>query len=162
MSISIAIRLSAAGMVLMANAAWAAPLTSPANVYAGPSPKWGVIATIPAGADVQVLNCGGGWRGDWCKVRYGDTKGYVDAGVLAPSGANNVVVAPVATTELANLYKGPGSKYRVVAVVPGGSTVNKGGCVAGWQTHWCLVNFDGKVGYIEEGLLERQGALFPF
>jgi uncharacterized protein YraI len=160
MSLTSLLRLAAASVAFAASAALAAPITSPANVRMGPSPKLPVIAVIPAGADVTVLNCGGGWRRDWCKVAYGQTTGYVAAGVLAPSG-NNVVIAPVVTTELANLYKGPGVNYRVIGTVPGGSTVNKGGCVAGWQAHWCQVNYDGKVGYMMENLLERQGAMFP-
>lgn len=161
MTSSAIIRLLAAPIVLMTSAALASPVTSPANLRSGPYRHSPVIATIPAGADVTVLNCGGGWKRDWCKVSYGSTSGYVAAGVLAPSGNNDVVVAPVVTTELANLYKGPGVKYPVVGTVPGGSRVNKGGCVAGWQTRWCQVNYDGKVGYMMEGLLEREGALFP-
>lgn len=154
------LRLAAVGATFMAGAALAAPVTSPANVRSGPSSKWPVVAVIPAGADVQLLNCGGGWKRDWCQVSYGQITGYVAAGVLAPSG-NKVIVAPVVTTELANLYKGPGVKYPVITAVPGGSRVNKGGCVAGWQTRWCQVNYDGKVGYMMEGLLEREDALFP-
>lgn len=160
MMFSSLLRLAALPAAFAASAALAAPVSSPANVRSGPSTKWPVVATIPAGADVTVLNCGGGWRRDWCKVAYGATKGYVAAGALAPSG-NNVVVAPVVTTELANLYKGPGVRYPVIAAVPGGATVNQGGCVAGWQTRWCQVNYDGKVGYMMENLLQRQGALFP-
>ncbi len=154
-------RLAALSTAMAASAAMASPVTSPANLRYGPYKNSGVMATIPAGADVTVLNCGGGWRRDWCKVAYGGMKGYVAAGVLAPSGANNVVVAPVVTTELANLYKGPGVKYPVIMAVPGGARVNKGGCVAGWQTRWCQVNYDGKVGYMMENLLEREGSLFP-
>lgn len=152
--------LAAIFLPLLTSVAWAAPVTSPANVRSGPGVKWPVVATIPAGADVQVLQCGGGWKRDWCKVSYGQTSGYVAAGVLAPSG-NNVVVAPVVTTELANLYKGPGMKYPVIGAVPGGATVNKGACYGGWKASWCIVNYDGKVGYMMENLLQRQGALFP-
>lgn len=155
------LRLTAVPLAFAASAALAAPVTSPANVRSGPSAKWPVIATIPAGADVQVLNCGGGWKRDWCRVAYGQTTGYVAAGVLAPSGANNVVIAPVVTTELANLYAGPGTKYPVISAIPGGATVNKGGCVGGWQTSWCQVNFNGKSGYMMENLLQRENALFP-
>ncbi|GLI92974.1 SH3 domain-containing protein [Methylocystis echinoides] len=154
------LRLAAVPAAFLATAAFAAPVSSPANLRSGPYPRSPVIATIPAGADVTVLNCGGGWRRDWCKVAYGQTKGYVAAGVLAPSG-NNVIIAPVVTTELANLYKGPGVKYPVIEAVPGGARVNKGGCVAGWQTRWCQVNYDGKVGYMMENLLQREGELFP-
>lgn len=149
-------RLAGLTIAFLASAAQASPVTSPANVRSGPSPKWPVIATIPAGADVQVLQCGGGWKRDWCQVSYGQIKGFVGAGVLAPSG-NNVVVAPVVTTALANLYKGPGTKFPVIAAVPGGVTVSKGACSASW----CQVNYDGKVGYMMENLLQREGALFP-
>lgn len=155
------LRIAALSTTLAAGAALAAPVTSPVNVRSGPSARWPVIAIIPEGADVQVLNCGGGWKRDWCRVAYGNTKGYIAAGALAPSGANKVIVAPVVTTELANMYKGPGVNYPVVGAVPGGSTVNKGGCVPGWQTHWCHVNYNGKTGYMMENLLERQGELFP-
>ncbi|MBU6527070.1 SH3 domain-containing protein [Methylocystis sp. MJC1] len=154
------LRFAGLSIVFVASAATAAPVTSPANVRSGPGVKWPVIATIPAGADVQVLQCGGGWKRDWCKVSFGQTSGYVAAGVLAPSG-NDVIVAPVVTTELANLYKGPGTKYPVIGAVPGGARVNKGACYAGWQASWCQVNYNGAVGYMMENLLQREGALFP-
>lgn len=160
MRLNKSLALAAISLSLLAGAASAAPVTSPVNVRSGPSVKWPVIATIPAGADVQVLQCGGGWKRDWCKVSFGSVSGYVAAGVLAPSG-NNVEIAPVVTTELANLYKGPGMKYPVIGAVPGGSRVNKGACYGGWQANWCQVNYNGTVGYMMESLLQREGALFP-
>ncbi|BDV34350.1 SH3 domain-containing protein [Methylocystis iwaonis] len=160
MRLNKSLALAAISLSLVAGAASAAPVTSPVNVRSGPSPKWPVIATIPAGADVQVLQCGGGWKRDWCKVSFGQISGYIAAGVLAPSG-NNVEIAPVVTSELANLYKGPGMKYKVIGAVPGGSRVNKGACYAGWQANWCQVNYNGTVGYMMESLLQREGALFP-
>lgn len=160
MRLNESLTLAAISLSLVTGAASAAPVTSPVNVRSGPSVKWPVIATIPAGADVQVLQCGGGWKRDWCKVSFGKISGYVAAGVLAPSG-NNVEIAPVVTSELANLYKGPGSKYPVIGAVPGGSRVNKGACYAGWQGNWCQVNYNGAVGYMMESLLQREGALFP-
>lgn len=154
--------LAAAALAMgFATAAVAAPVTSPATVRSGPSKKWPVIATIPAGADVQVLDCGGGWKRDWCQVRYGATTGFVAAGVLAPSGRSNVVVAPVQTLDDAKIYSGPSPKYRVIGVAPAGVVVNKGACIYGWRGSWCQINHAGKVGYVMEGLLQREGALFP-
>ncbi len=72
---------------------------SPASVRTGPGHRWPVIAEIPAGADVQVQNCYAGWERGWCAVRFGSVKGYVEAGVLAPSGNDNVIVAPVVTND---------------------------------------------------------------
>lgn len=145
----------------MSAAAIAAPITSPAMVRSGPSPKWPVIAQLPAGTDVTVLDCGGGWKRDWCQVQAGDVKGFVAAGVLAGAG-KNVEVAPVITNTDVNLYKGPGPKYKVLGQIPENTTVNLGGCVYGWgTTRWCQVNHAGKVGYVLENQLSRQNALFP-
>ena len=36
------------------------PLTSPATVFSGPGASWPVIAQIPAGGHVDVINCYGG------------------------------------------------------------------------------------------------------
>lgn len=141
--------------------AFAEPVVSPAYMRSQPSKKVPAIAVIPAGADVQVINCYGGWKRDWCQVSYNGVTGFVAAGVLAASGKSDVIVAPVVTSELGNMYKGPGTKYKVIQAVPGGATVNKGACVAGWQTNWCEVHYNGKVGYMMEGLLTREGALFP-
>lgn len=152
---------TAAAVVLCGASAIAAPLNSPANVRSGPSPKWPVIATIPAGTDVQVLNCGGGWKRDWCQVQAGNVKGFVAAGVLGTQG-NNVEVAPVTTNNEVAIYKGPGVKYKIIGKIPENTTVNKGACVYGWgETSWCTVNYNGKVGYVLESELQRQNALFP-
>lgn len=139
----------------------AGTLASPANVRSGPTTKYPVIAQIPAGTDVEVLNCGGGWKRDWCQIKSGGTTGFVAANTLAPDGNNNVEVAPVVTTAQANLHKGPGPNYKILGVVPGGATVNKGACTSGWARTWCQVNYNGQVGYVLAELLERQGALFP-
>jgi uncharacterized protein YraI len=42
------------------HAAIAAKLTSPLNVRSGPGATWPVIATVPAGADVEVQSCESG------------------------------------------------------------------------------------------------------
>ena len=139
----------------------AAPINSPATVRSGPSPKWPVIAQLPAGTDVTVLDCGGGWKRDWCQVQAGDVKGFVAAGVLAGSG-DNVIVAPVMTNTSVNMYRGPGPSYKVVGRIPENTTVNQGGCVYGWgPTRWCKVNSGGRVGYVLENQLTRQDAIFP-
>lgn len=145
----------------LTSSAFAESIISPAYMRSGPNAKLPAIAVIPAGADVQVMNCYGGWRRDWCQVNYNGVTGFVSAGVLAASGKSDVIVAPVVTNELGNMYKGPGTNYKVIMAVPGGATVNKGTCVAGWQTNWCQVHYNGRVGYMMEGLLSRQGAFFP-
>lgn len=150
----------AVAIVGLCGSAFAHSVTSPANVRSGPSPKWPVVAVIPAGGEVDVLNCGQGWRRAWCEVKYGDVRGFVNAGTLAPSGRNDVIVAPVVTNDLANLRKGPGSNWSVLTVIPASTPVNVHYCSNTWHGDWCKVSFAGLTGFVHGALLERQGALF--
>jgi uncharacterized protein YraI len=144
---------------LISFSASAASITSPANLRSGPGLKWPVLAAIPAGAEVDVINCYGGWKHDWCNVHYAGFNGFVLAYTLAPSG-NDVIVAPVVTTDLANVRKGPGKHWPVIAVLQPGTAVNVGYCAGGWLYRWCRVNLGDRTGYINSLLLKRQGALF--
>ncbi len=153
--------LTATTLAVTVGAAAAHPraVTDSANLRSGPGAGWPVIAIIPAEAQVNVLNCGPGWKRDWCHVRYENATGYVAAGALAPSG-NTVIVAPLVTTDLANLRSGPGSKWGSVATIPPGTQVDSSGCIKGWLGSWCHVTYEGKTGYVHQSLLTRSGALF--
>ncbi len=140
--------------------AYSAPVTSPANVRSGPGSGWPVIAAIPAGTDVTVVNCGEGWRHSWCQIEYGSVKGYVNGAVLAAAG-QNVVVAPVVTTDAVNLRASANLFSPVIDVIPGGEPVNVLHCRSGWGRGWCHVAYEEKTGYVRGGLLERQGAVIP-
>ena len=155
-----AIAATVAGM----SAASANPLASPATVRSGPGIQWPTIAQIPAGADVKVQGCYAGWQGGWCQVRYGKLNGYVDIATLAPSGENNVIVAPIVTNDLVNLRKGPGSNWPTLAVIPSNTPVDVAYCSQGWLYGWCKVTYEGRTGFVNGLLLQRQGALFhtPF
>ncbi len=102
--------LAASAAVLAAGSEGAAAhsLVSPATIRSGPGIQWPTIAQIPAGANVNVSGCYSGWGGGWCAVQWRKVKGYVQVGALAPSGANDVIVAPIVTNNNANLRKGPG------------------------------------------------------
>jgi uncharacterized protein YraI len=150
----------AASMALAMGTASATPLVSPAKVRTGPGAEWPVIAEIPANADVRVLACYSGWEGGWCQVRYHKVKGYVDAGQLAPSGSSNVIVAPIVTTDIANLRKGPGKNWPSLAVIPSSTPVDVAYCSQGWLFGWCQVNYKGQTGYVNSVLLQRQGAVY--
>ncbi|MGJ0395663.1 MAG: SH3 domain-containing protein [Methylocystis sp.] len=152
---------AAAAAVLFGGAAFADPVTSPANVRSGPSPKWRVIATLPAGTDVTVIDCGAGWKRDWCEIQAGPVHGFVAAGVLGTQG-NNVLIAPVVTNNDVAIYKGPGVNFKIIGSIPENQTVNMGGCVAGnGGVTWCKVTFGGKTGYSIQSELQRQNSLFP-
>jgi uncharacterized protein YraI len=153
--------VAAAAACLFSFAVSAEPVTSPTNLRSGPGLKWPVLAAIPAGTDVDIVNCYGGWKHDWCNVHYNGFNGFVLAYTLAPSpSGNNVWVAPVVTTDLANVRKGPGKNWPVVAVIQPGSAVNVLSCTGGWLYRWCKVDVAGTTGYVNNLLLKRQGALF--
>ena len=136
------------------------PLTSPATVFSGPGTSWAVLAQLPAGAHVDVINCYGGWNQGWCQVRYGRVTGYVRGGVLAPAGHGNVAIAPVVAKWAVHIHKGPGRNWPVAGIVSQGKTVNKGSCVSSWRGHWCRVSSGGVSGWAPEWELKRAGAIF--
>jgi uncharacterized protein YraI len=154
------------GLVVLAGcavsfSASAKSVVSPAAMRQGPGMKWPVIAEIPAGARVDFVNCGPGWKHNWCHVKYGGRDGYVNANTLAPSGSGrSVAVAPVITTDAAYMRKGPGTKWPVVGVLIPKSEVNVSQCIKGWLSGWCRVSSGGSTGWVRGSLLKRQGALF--
>jgi uncharacterized protein YraI len=150
--------LSAFATAILTQTALAAPLQSPATVRSGPGPAYPVIAQIPAKTDVQILTCAEGWRRLWCQVQYGDVTGWVKGVNLAPDGnGGKVWVAPVLTSDIANLRKGPGVNWPVVAEIPANVPVDMHNCATGWHTGWCKVSYQGLTGYVNSALLHRQG-----
>jgi uncharacterized protein YraI len=144
--------------LVCASGAWAHSLVSPATVRSGPGIQWPTIAQIPANVDVNVSGCYSGWGGGWCAVSWKKVKGYVQAGVLAPSGSNDVVVAPIVTIDHANLRKGPGSNWPSLAVVPSGTQIDVAYCSQGWLYGWCKAHYDGQTGFVNGLLLRRQSS----
>lgn len=155
--------LVAASVGVCFASAFAAPrvVADFANLRSGPGAKWPVIAQIPAAAKVQVLDCGPGWKRDWCHVRYRAQKGYVAAATLAPSkSGRSVVVAPLVTRDITKVRSGPGGDWKTIATIPPGTQVNVSGCSRGWLNKWCKVRYEGKSGYVDGSFLKRRGALF--
>lgn len=145
---------------LVVNVAHATPAQSPATLRSGPGMSWKKIGKIPAGADVQVLNCNEGWRHSWCQVRYGSKTGWVNAPVLGTS-RSDVVIAPVVTTDAASLKKRASMFSSVIATIPAGASVDLLRCPKGIGSGWCHVSYNGKTGYVRGGLLTRKGSVIP-
>jgi uncharacterized protein YraI len=78
--------------VLLASASIAAAdtVTNPLNLRRGPGTGYGVIATMPPGSYVDVLECGGGW----CRVAWRGIEGFASASYLAPGAAYAYVPPP--------------------------------------------------------------------
>jgi uncharacterized protein YraI len=74
--------LAAAVLLASAGAAAAATITGDLNLRRGPGTDFGVIETMPAGAHVRVLECGGGW----CRVAWRGIEGFASASYIAEGG----------------------------------------------------------------------------
>jgi uncharacterized protein YraI len=82
----------AAGVLLVSvSTAAAAIVTNPLNLRRGPGTGFGVITTMPPGARVDVIECGG----DWCRVAWRGIDGFASAGYLAGGSAYAYAPAPV-------------------------------------------------------------------
>ncbi|YBV95738.1 SH3 domain-containing protein [Phyllobacteriaceae bacterium JZ32] len=71
--------------------------TGSINVRTGPSAGYARVATLPAGADVDVGACSGGW----CRISTGGIRGWVSARYLSfgsqpsySSGSSVVIIGP--------------------------------------------------------------------
>jgi len=70
--------LAAGALMLSAGAASAATVTNDVHLRAGPGTSYSVIDTLPAGADVDVLNC----SGNWCRIDWQGRTGFTSASYL--------------------------------------------------------------------------------
>lgn len=89
-----------AGTALLASAGvtLAATVTNDLNLRSGPGANYGVIDTMPAGAYVNVIGCGG----SWCRVDWHGRVGYASASYLG--GGGGYAAAP---GYAAPVYAGP-------------------------------------------------------
>ncbi|MBX3553680.1 MAG: SH3 domain-containing protein [Pseudolabrys sp.] len=69
-----------AGVLLLAGTTIvnAATVRSELNLRAGPGTGYGVVAVMPAGAEVDIRDCSGAW----CRVVWGASEGYANADYL--------------------------------------------------------------------------------
>ena len=82
--------LAAGALMLSAGIASAATVTNDLNLRSGPGTRYGVIDTMPAGAYVNVIGCGG----SWCRVDWHGRVGYASASYLG-GGRGAYAAAPV-------------------------------------------------------------------
>ncbi len=84
------VMLAGALLLTGAGAASAAAVTNDLNVRSGPGTGYGVVMTLPAGAEVGVIGCNGGW----CRVSFGSGEGFVSASYLAGDGGPVYAASP--------------------------------------------------------------------
>ncbi len=80
--------LTLAAGVLLASAgiASAAVVTNDLNLRSGPGTRYRVVDTMPAGAHVRVLGCGGAW----CRVDWHGRVGFASASYIGGGRAYRV------------------------------------------------------------------------
>lgn len=64
-------------------------------------------------------------------------------GAVIVLSAQCAAAAPALATTDVNLRQGPGTNYPIIGTIPGGSTVDVGGC----QGQWCSVVWQGRSGF---------------
>src|SRR5437763_8838265 len=77
--------------------------------------------------------------------------------LLLSAAAAAAAAAPAVTEAPVNLHAGPGIRYPVVGSIPGGATVDVGGC----KGSWCRVNFVGETGFANRSYLAMAGGIAP-
>ena len=75
------------------------------------------------------------------------------AGGILWLSCGSASAAPAIASEDLNLRAGAGSQYGVVAVIPGGATVDARGCGGGW----CRVSYAGRSGFARRDFLAFGG-----
>lgn len=81
-------------------------------------------------------------------------RAFLVTGALALS-ASAAFASPALVISDLNLRSGPGTQYRSVGVVPGGSTVNVFEC----QRGWCAVSAFGRNGFVNDNYLDFGGPM---
>ncbi len=136
------------------------------NMRSQPTTSSVILTTIPAGAEVQVIES----NGSWAMVTYNGTSGYcsMDYLVLADgsetvttttTASATVTTAATTTKELSdeyageyivsaggsylNMRSGRGTSYSIVAQIPDCSSVT----VTAADENWAAVTWDGNSGY---------------
>jgi len=134
--------------------------TADVRLRAGPGMNYPVITTIPKGIKVNVV----GREGNWLKVesKQGNKPGYISEKYARPLETQQVAQSKTATPSLAGAYRtlrdvelrdGPGTKFKVVTLLPGGIKIN----VVRAEGDWLRVESKkgGKPGYVEKRDVER-------
>lgn len=131
--------------------------TADAHVRRGPGTSYEIVATVPKGIKIHVVDR----EGNWLKVqsKHGNPPGYIDDRYARPlddqrQQSLQALEGVYITTAEVNLREGPGLHYRVLATIPKDIRIN----VVGSEGNWLKVESKhGKPsGYVEKRFVERQ------
>ena len=132
--------------------------TADVSLRSGPGMSYPVLATLPKGIKIHVVDR----QGYWLKVESNQSgvPGYIDEQFAAPEGSaeNSITNKPAPkgvyrTLVDVDLRQGPGATFPVVARLPSGIRVH----VVRAEGDWLRVEskHGGKPGYLERKFVER-------
>ncbi len=127
-----------------------------ANFRTGANTSSAVIARLNNGTALNVVSKTGSWYYVYCSSR--DQYGYISAGLVSLSGNAGSGNATVSSSDgFANLRKGAGTNYAVVAALNNGTAVE----ITGTSGNWSRVNVPStsQYGYVYTKLLKTSGGV---
>lgn len=120
------------------------------RLRSGPSTSYSILGTYDKGTTMTVT----GDAGDWYKVSYGGTEGYVyktylTVGEGSGSGSSGSSVTDMSDTSATvisavHFRKGPGTSYSSMQVLSAGTGVT----ITGQTDKWYRVEYNGTEGYV--------------
>lgn len=133
--------------------------TANLNMRSGSSTAYGILSTIPKGTTVPVV--GHASKG-WYQVTYNGKTGYVSNSYVsvvsgtttpapAPSVPSTTQTSYVRTTASLNMRSGSSTAYKVLLVIPSGTTVPVSGRAS---NGWYQVTYAGKTGYVSNSYVQ--------
>ncbi len=146
--------------------------TSYLNIRSGPGIGYGIVTTVPGGTVLPVTmigadrtwfevmsDMGTGWvnsnyaidRGYFGDVPRQGTPSNLASGMDMPAGTAHVVV----NTSYLNLRSGPGASYDVVAVLPGGTTLEADAMLH--DGSWIRVMSSAGTGFVRSSYVAARG-----
>lgn len=118
----------------------------------GPDTTYGVLTTIPGGAEVKVYNV----DKDWYEVEYNGKRGYTYCSFLESKTTKSSAVSygsgwtMYATTGV-RVRTGPSTGHAVLATLQPGEAID----VIGSDSGWYQVNYHGNNGYVYADYLSK-------
>ncbi|MCH5286103.1 MAG: SH3 domain-containing protein [Christensenellaceae bacterium] len=128
------------------------------NLRSGAGKSYRVIAVLPVGTQLTVLQ----HNAKWDMVRFGTTDGYMDNSFLTtiapdgsasdtPSGSYTATVYCATNSFPVRMRKGAGTGFAVIASVPQGAKVT----VMSVSNGWAYITYNGTTGYMMASFLLR-------
>ncbi|MDY2737409.1 C40 family peptidase [Intestinibacter sp.] len=118
------------------------------NFRSGPSTSYRIIGSLYKGQKVEYIST----SGEWLKVKYNGTIGYVHGDYVTKSGSvsSQGTTKYVNATVGLNVRSGPGTSYSKLGKLSYKEKVT----VLSTSGEWSKINYNGKTGYVHSSYLQ--------